>query len=160
MICIGIDPGLTGAIAVVSRQGLIALCDLPTMERSPGGFVKTQVNPAALAAMIREWLADHDKNEFEVMLEMAGAMPGQGLVSTLSIGMTAGIIEGVVATMGLRHHLTKPSDWKKAMKLNSDKEACRAAAQRLYPDAPIGLKKHHNRAEALLLAHYGFQKFH
>lgn len=160
MICIGIDPGLTGAIAVVGPRGLRALEDLPTMERSPGGFVKNQVNPAALAAMIREWLQEHDKNEFQVMLEMAGAMPGQGLVSTLSIGMTAGIIEGVIATLGLRHELTKPSQWKKAMKLTSDKEACRAAAQRLYPDAPIHLTKHHNRAEALLLAHYGFTLHH
>ncbi|WP_449369534.1 hypothetical protein [Thiomonas sp.] len=42
-----------------------------------------------------------------------------------------------------------------ALALSPDKEAARAMATRLFPAIDLLRKADHNRAEALLLAHYG-----
>ena len=50
--------------------------------------------------------------------------------------------------------LVEPSKWKRALHLNSDKEASRQLAIQLFPHAHerLVLKKHHQRAEAMLIA--------
>ena len=50
-----------------------------------------------------------------------------------------------------------PSEWKKLFGLKGGKEAktdSRAAALRLYPNAPVTRAKDHNRAEAVLIGHW------
>jgi hypothetical protein len=47
--------------------------------------------------------------------------------------------------------------WKRHFKLGSDKEFSRALAVRLYPSAPLNLKKHADRAEALLMARWFYE---
>jgi len=51
----------------------------------------------------------------------------------------------------------KPADWKRIMLLGRDKDDCRARAIELFPTllSQLQMKKHHNRAEAILLAEYG-----
>jgi hypothetical protein len=44
--------------------------------------------------------------------------------------------------------------WKKHFKLERDKELSRAMAVRLFPEAPLNLKKYSDRAEALLMARW------
>lgn len=174
MRVISIDLGLTGAIAAVDRNGLADLRDLPTMLKS-GGAVKSQVNAAALADLLLELISGHDKNEIMVILEGVRAMPSQGSASTFSLGHTAGICEGVVSTLRLPHKMIAPAMWKnhfgiraektekgdtsgKARAKEAAKEAARTMAQRLYPNAPLARKKDHNRAEAILIARYGYEK--
>lgn len=161
MIIAGIDIGLTGAIATLGHKSeLLGLDDMPVMQRGAGkAKVKNQVNPTELAALLHEHLKHHDKNEILVIIELVAAMPKQGVSTMLSLGHTAGIIEGVVATKGYPHRLVSPQAWKKAMKITANKEAGRAMAQRLYPQAVLNLMKHHNRAEAILLALYGQQTY-
>lgn len=157
-IIIGIDPGLTGAIAVLGSHGLIDMQDMPVMPRSAGGTVKQQVNAAALHTLLKEWTHDHDKNEFIVFFERVNAMPKQGSASTFSLGHTAGVIEGVVCAAGLAHEVITPQSWKKHFRLGKDKDAARALAQRHYPDASLARKKDHNRAESLLIARFGWEQ--
>lgn len=173
MIVVGIDPGLTGAVACIGHKAqMLHLQDIPVMERGSGGAtVKNQVNATALAELLREWLNPYDKNEILVVIEMAQSMPAavrtkgggikivQGGSSIFSTGHSAGMIEGVVGACHYQHRLVKPTEWKKVMRLTATKEQCRAYAQRLYPEAPLHLMKHHNRAEALLLARYGHQLY-
>jgi hypothetical protein len=52
-----------------------------------------------------------------------------------------------------------PGVWKRAFGLPSDKEAARAMGQRIFPGAPLGLKKHAGRAEALLIAKYHADRY-
>jgi len=47
-----------------------------------------------------------------------------------------------------------PAKWKKHFGLSSEKEQSRAMASKMFPEAALHLKKHHDRAEALLLARY------
>ena len=57
MIVIGIDVGLTGALAKIDHNGLQACHDMPTMIRGSGsGAVKNQIDPGALAKLFREMM--------------------------------------------------------------------------------------------------------
>lgn len=168
MIAIGIDPGLTGAIAAVNHRGLRAVHDMPTMTRAAGGFVKNQVNVAALCDILRSLTEDEEKQNVIVGIELPIAMPGQHAASTMVTGLTSGMIEGAVVARGYPHVLVTAAAWKKAMDLTlpkvktqtsaerkkASKELSRSRAQRLYPEAPLSSMLHHNRAEAILLARY------
>ena len=169
MRVIGIDPGLTGAMSLIDHRGLQGCHDMPTMIKGNGeGAVKNQVDPGALAEMFRAWMAGHDKNEFMVMIESQGPvrLPGNkilGGASAFSLAFTAGVIEGVVTALGLPRELVPPAVWKKALGLSAkgtDKKAvARAMASRYYPEADIHRVKDHNRAESILIARYGHERF-
>jgi crossover junction endodeoxyribonuclease RuvC len=55
--------------------------------------------------------------------------------------------------------LVTPGVWKRhAGLIGKEKDASRELAARLYPQATLNLKKHHGRADALLLARYGWDR--
>ena len=70
-------------------------------------------------------------------------------------GLGMGVWLGILAALALPHSRVRPQVWKKAFSLGKDKEAARLRAMQLFPGAELRLKKHHGRAEALLLARYG-----
>lgn len=146
---IAIDPGLSGAVAAITGAG-IYVTDMPIMAKGKGGGrVKTQINASELASILHGYSNGHT-----VVLERISSMPGQGVASMFSMGDTFGCIRGVCAALGMRVEVITPQSWKKHYKLPSDKEVCRAKAIELFPDLPLGRKKDHNRAEALLMAKY------
>jgi crossover junction endodeoxyribonuclease RuvC len=156
VIYIGIDPGLTGAIAT-NDDGYVY--DIPVVAR--GGVVKHEVDAGALAAMLRAIKIAAKATDDEgctAVLERTSAMPGQGVGSMFSMGDTRGVIRGVLAALEIPYVEVAPSAWKAKLGLTgADKEASRALAKKLYPEMALLLarKKDHNRAEALLLAYYG-----
>jgi crossover junction endodeoxyribonuclease RuvC len=150
---IGIDPGITGAIAILRDEALEVL-DIPTVRRNE----KTnQVDPRGLAAVFRAVLSAH--GPVHTIIEQVHSMPGQGVSSMFSMGMTCGIIEGVVSAMGIPYELVTPQIWKRSLGVGKEKDLARAMASRLYPQADLSLKKHHNRAEAILIARYAREKY-
>lgn len=167
---VGIDVGLTGAVALLDTQGkYMAVHDIPIMARGKAtGKVKNCINPAALAGMLVElftlasnhWRATKplitDVDVFCVF-EQVSAMPGQGVSSVFSLGDTFGCVRGVVACLEFQSKSISPVSWKKYFKIPSDKEVARALAINLFPKAPLSRKKDHNRAEALLIARYAWE---
>lgn len=168
IIVIGVDPGLTGALALMTHNGLQACRDIPIMLKgNGGGAVKNQIDPGALDELLRSWTSGHEKNEFMVEIESQGPvrLPGNkilGGASAFSLAYTAGVIEGVVAALRLPREFVAPAIWKKALGLTAkgpDKKAlARAMAARYYPEADFTLVKSHNRAEAALIARYGYER--
>lgn len=151
---IGIDPGITGAIAFI-HTNWSKVEDIPVMANGKGKTkVKNKVNGSALAEM----LTNYDLKTATVYLERVSSMPGQGVASMFSMGDTFGCIRGVCAALGLPIEIITPQSWKKHYGLGSDKEVVRAKAIELFPKAPLSRKKDHNRAEALLIAMYGFNQ--
>ena len=67
-----------------------------------------------------------------------------------------GVWLGIVAALSVPVEFVTPQCWKKYYNLGPDKEASRAAALQLFPSQAneLKLKKHHGRAEALLLAEF------
>ena len=154
MITIGIDPGLSGAIALLDHSGqYIAAHDMPTMAR---GEKKKQINPRVLRDTLQMLALAYERNETIVMIEHVNAMPGQGVTSMFNLGHSCGLIEGVVAAMGFSYELVTSQAWKKdAGLIGKDKDASRTLVTRLYPTAPVHLVKHDGRADAILIARFG-----
>lgn len=134
---LGIDPGATGAIAMVTP--MVEVWDMPA-------------TPHDLAALMKTF----DPATTRVYLERVHSMPNQGVASTFRFGVGFGVIQGVLAALGFAYILVEPSKWKPAMGLRgAGKAASRAKAQQLYPTADLRRVKDHGRAEALLIARFG-----
>jgi crossover junction endodeoxyribonuclease RuvC len=146
---LGIDPGLSGAVAVLGENlELLDVFDMPTMALSKG---KNCVNAAGLAAILRI-----DQHPATAYLEDVHAMPGQGVSGMFSFGRSLGVIEGVLATLGIPVVMVPPQTWKKRAGLQgAEKDKARTMAQRLYPGADLSRKKDIGRADAILIARYG-----
>ena len=151
---IGIDPGLTGALAHLSPAGIIRARDLPVLQTRKGG--KNTLDVHATVSLLH-YLADVSGPDLTVILEEVNSMPKQGVVSTFTFGRTFGQLEGVIVGLGLKLHMVRPAVWKKVMGVSADKDGARLAASRAFPEAADqwSRKKDHGRAEAALLALYG-----
>jgi crossover junction endodeoxyribonuclease RuvC len=154
MITVGIDPGLDGAIAFLSDGAFLAVEDMPFIIKGTG-TVKREVDPAGLIRLLREHVPADDK--CAAALERVNAMPGQGVSSVFSLGDSFGCARSTLAACSYEMHVVTPVTWKKHFKLTSDKDLSRALAVKLFPNAPIHLKKHTDRAEALLMARWLFE---
>jgi crossover junction endodeoxyribonuclease RuvC len=148
---LGVDPGLSGAVAAVDARGHVHLLeDLPTVTRG-NGRVKRELDAAGLAHLLRPIAADIKV----AVVEQVGSMPGQGVASVFSLGHSAGVIVGVISALQVPLQLVTPATWKKAMGLGRDKAMSRTVASRMYPSTNLSRVKDHGLAEALLLARYG-----
>ena len=105
----GIDPGLSGAIAILQKKKVLNLFDMPVM--AEGKKNKKQLNSAQLVNIIRENSIGDD--EIAVVVEQVNAMPGQGVTSMFNFGQTFGAIKGVCAALNLPIFFVRPSKWKK-----------------------------------------------
>ena len=81
MKIIGIDPGLSGAIAILEDNKVLGIYDIPVM--SEGKKNKRQLNSAQLVKIIRENINPEDENV--VVVEQVNAMPGQGVTSMFNL---------------------------------------------------------------------------
>lgn len=151
-VTVGIDPGLSGAIAFVPADWPAWVEDMPVMAHSKSGFVKNAVDCRAIARLLEPFAINGGARVF---MERVNAFPGQGVGSMFSLGMSFWGVAGVVSALGIPLHLVNPADWKGHFRLNKDKELARALATRYYPDVVLTRKKDHGRAEALLIARYG-----
>jgi crossover junction endodeoxyribonuclease RuvC len=149
---IGIDPGLSGAVAVLTADGTLeALYDTPTLTLATSRGRRQEYDVPGLVAL----LGPYRGAQVHVAIEEAQAMPGQGVRSMFTCGVGFGVWLGVLAALQLPHSRVRPFVWKRALGLSKDKEQARLRAQQLFPQADLRLRKHHGRAEALLLARYG-----
>lgn len=146
MKIIGIDPGKTGAIAIIHGSTALDLADMPLAGKD--------LNRALIIAT----LAEHDDAALAIV-EHTQAMPAIPRSTAHSLGMSEGIILGALAALAIPTQSVRASTWKKALAVPADKDEARAAAIRLFPSVAdqLSRKKDDGRAEALLLAHYGLR---
>jgi hypothetical protein len=116
---------------------------------------KRRADGHALAQLLRRFIPAGESAI--VVVEAVRAMGGQNnaVQTQFSLGRTLGAIDGVLDVLRLVPAMVEPQAWKRFYGLKSDKSASLDTARALYPDAPLKLAKHHNRAEALLIAHFG-----
>lgn len=146
---LGIDPGCSGALVLVTEQGgYIDHLAMPTIKVG----TKSRVNGAAVAAWVRQYGITH------AYLEQVGAMQGQGTASMFTFGHAAGVAEGLLQGLNIPYTLVTPQAWKKSAGLiGSDKDAARSRAIQLYPElrALDAKAKGQAIADALLIARFG-----
>ena len=95
-----------------------------------------------------------DKQDIEVVVEAVHAMPKQGVSSMFKFGMAYGAAISLAQRFNVQVNGVAPRVWKKALKLDSDKDLSLSMARDLWPNAPLARKKDNGRAEALLMAHW------
>ena len=153
MKIIGIDPGLSGAIAILENNKVLNLFDMPVM--SEGKKNKKQLNSSHLVNIIKENIAQNE--EIAVVVEQVNAMPGQGVTSMFNFGQTFGAIKGLCAALELPIYFVRPSKWKKHFELiKSSKDASRTKVIEMYPKLSNQLtkKKDVNKSDAILIARF------
>ncbi len=149
MKVLGVDPGLNGALATWDGKHL-HVADVPKVKARGRG---NEINLPALVDIIRE-LAPFDV----AYIERNSVRPEEGISSAQKNGIVVGILLGCASMCCRKINRPTPQSWKKVMRLTKDKEYSRTRAIEEFPDYHhfFALKKHHDRAEAALLALHGY----
>lgn len=137
MNVLGVDPGQSGALAVVGDGRL-------WVEKMPETLQDLWVS-------IQGWAKDVDV----AYLENVHTMPGQGVASSGKFMRQVGNLEAFLTAAGIPFERVTPTTWQKALGCLSkgDKNVTKRRAQELYPT----IKVTHALADALLLATYGYR---
>ena len=147
-IYIGIDPGKTGAIAII-YPGKIKIIDFEN-------FVKTNIFDTNYHPL---------RSVINAVIEKVSSSPQQGVCSAFSFGQNYGFWQGILYALDISYELISPQKWQKEIfdskKEDDRKEMSRQMARRLFPQLNEHLKrkKDHNRADALLIAEYCRRKY-
>ncbi len=132
---IGIDPGQSGGISLLSDAGTADAWKMPETE-------------ADAAEVLRELSECAD---FCVcFIEAVHSMPKQGVASSFTFGRSYGFLRGLMVALKIPFEEISPQKWQKEMECRTkgDKNVSKAKAQQLWPQ----LKITHATAYALLIA--------
>lgn len=153
MKILGIDPGLSGAIALYSQEEKLTW-EMPTFEITKGGKKRRKIDIYTLKDYLRQAAPDH------VYIEQVSAQPGNGATHAFTYGFGAGSIETCVALCGYPFTYVLPQVWKKKLSVPKDKSEARQRASQLVPDMAHcwSLKRQDGVAEAMLIALYGYNE--
>ena len=168
MIVVGVDPGITGALAFIDSRGTAVVEDIPTIAVPGGGMVKRRVDGYGMAKIVRAHCPIGES--VLVVCEAVHAMPGNAMQTQGSLLRSLGAIEAVFDVLRLSPRMVSPQSWQAAFGLKGKKTEKRergelpaaiVIARKLYPMLcdRLELVKRHNRAEACLIAAFGQERF-
>jgi crossover junction endodeoxyribonuclease RuvC len=150
MIALGIDIGVTGAIAIIDGDELLAVHDMPCLKDGPAK--RRSINAPLLCEIVFE------SHAARAYVELVGPRPGEGAVGAFAFGRSRGLIEGVLAAACIPVSFLTPPQWKRLVGIapgkNGSKDAARSQAIRRWPAkaAMFARVKDDGRAEAALIA--------
>lgn len=151
---LGVDPGVTGAIAAVDEHGNILMAQkIPTLLVTK---TRRELHISAIRRTIDEIACDTLVTF--AALERVSAMPKQGVVSMFRFGNALGVMQGLLSGMEISFISPTPKKWMREMVTDVEgvdgKARSVLAASRIWPEMDFSKKSSHNIADALLLAEY------
>ncbi len=166
MIYIGIDPGLSGGIAILNHpegfQGSLRVFKMPPTEADLVGTLRPFA--PGWQPMAEEHRGKDDEGTAHwtsgdtvmVWVEKVGAMPTDGRASLAKFMTNYGLIRGILATLGIRREFVRPVDWQRIAGIKRKpkekrtpwKNRLKQRAQELFPGAKFTLAT----ADAALIA--------
>lgn len=150
MKILGIDPGLSGALAFLAPDGALTLHDMPTLTAGK----RREIDEIELARII-----DAAGPIERVFLELVGVRPGEGAVGAFTFGRGYGVIRGILRAAFIPIIDAPPAKWQRdlGIKAGAGKDASRALAKELFQrDAGLFARvKDDGRADAALIAAWG-----
>lgn len=158
MRIVGIDPGLSGALALVQDGNtLLEVIPMPRMNVAFGkrgtlkGRSRVWVNAQGIDDALAAWKPDH------VYIEQQHPVSYQGLTSTFSTAFNYGVLCGCLVSQRIPHTIVHARVWKPACGLEGAQkyDSVKRAAQ-LWPERDWVLSKD-GPAEAALLGYYGYK---
>lgn len=147
----GIDPGLTGALAVLDfEQFLLHIWDTPTVITKVGDKQRKRCDPAAFADAMAYFPIDY------ATIENVQSLPSDGHVGAFTFGKVTGITIGIAAGLDIPLASVAPAKWKMQMQVPADKKAAKIRASQLFPQCTAAWSREmdHGRAEAAIIALY------
>jgi len=147
----GIDPGLDGAIAVLGDGRLqVSSADIYDAPSAKIGN-KSDFMVADMVNILQRY-----PGEVLAAIERVHSMPKQGVASSFNFGRGVGYWIGILAALKIPYEEVTPQRWQADMLngIQKTKDASRLRAMQLFPQLAdkLNLKKHHGRADALLIA--------
>lgn len=156
MTCvIGIDPGLSGGVAIydVATKQLVEVRPIPVIVEQHGRYKSSRIDRYALASQLAEAIEAHEVSL--VLIEQVQSSPQMGVASSFKFGQGFGEVCMAAEIYAPRVEFVSPQRWKARMLLNSDKKNSLAAARKLWGKEPwFPKEKHEGLAEAALIALY------
>ena len=151
MIYLGIDPGMSGAIAYLGEiRGSMVWTTPGEMAAIVASLVEAEVSGLAQRRVLpgRPCFA---------AIEAVHAFPKQGLSSTFKFGENFGEWKGILYSHGIPFDTVTPAKWQRELGCLSrgNKKRLREKAEALFPDLDVNAKT----ADALLLAEYCRRKY-
>jgi len=166
---IGIDPGISGGIAVYDPSSPLRNTEVYKMPETPVDMLD----------LFKKIVQQNAANEVIAYQELVHGMPGQGGAAMFSFGEIYGILRCALAANLIRTEVVSPQRWMKALGIgtresikdrdNKDKATIarelaqakkewkaklKAKAQQLYPNITVTLWN----ADALLILDYGMKQ--
>ncbi len=157
------DVGKDGAIVVFRDEKPIEKTMMPT--------VGNQIDLTS----IRDILSKYDCQHIHVVIEDVHAIFGASAKSTFNFGWSLGVLEGMLAGMGIPYTKVSPKVWQKEMwqgvspvyksgKTIDTKATSLIAAKRLFPNEDLRKSEratlaHDGIVDALLMGEYCRRKF-
>ena len=106
MIYIGIDPGQSGAVAIIENSN-VSVFDAPMKKVEKTG--KKDYDIAAMAAILHPYYG----KPVTIIIEAVFSMTQQGVSSVFNFGRGKGLWEGIAWAYGFNVHMVTPQKWKK-----------------------------------------------
>lgn len=157
MLVIGIDPGLSGAIAVLGDFEQVM--KLPVVDKDID------------ISKVTDWLIDLTRkdNYTLAVIEKVGAMSKngmkQGVTSMFRFGHATGEVTGMIKTLGIPLMRATPQQWKKVVLAGTskDKDAAIAYVRMRYPElsllpTPRSRVPDNGMADAVCIAEYALTR--
>lgn len=144
MIFLGIDPGLSGGVAALTKSGMWV-----TAQKMPA----TERDLLELLQEVRRDAAGYGTDQIRATLEFVRSSPQMGVASAFKFGAGYGGLRMALAASAIPFDEVTPQKWQVAMRCRSggDKNVTKRRAQELFPGGAVT----HAIADALLLAEYG-----
>ena len=126
-LLIGVDPGLSGGVAIIS---------LATRELLSGWTFTSSDGMLNVPDLLTRLDELHPLKVRQVVVEQVGSMPRQGVSSTFTFGRAYGTVEGVIQSYRWPIAHITPAQWKRKLGMpKDDKDGPRQWAQRQWPNA-------------------------
>ena len=161
---LGVDPGLSGAIAIIIDQPPYST----KIKILPTPVAGKEIDVQAIIDFINLWLPDDPlfgRVNTVAYIEKVGAFPGQGVSSMFKFGFTTGVMHGIIRTLGIPLYTVTPQAWKKEILSGTDKskQAAIDYCLRAYPDVKLFRTERSKTyddglADALCIAEYAKKK--
>ena len=167
---LGVDPGVTGALALIDTAGprFIACLDMPVMQF--GTRTRVCVDARAIGDWLTETKIESDAypdviviEHQQPILDERRGMPRVGLMQANMLGNMFGSILTALAPLGISFHFSVPGQWKKTAGLTrTDKEAALMKARQVFgivPELSHGRGNGGTKVQAIARADAGLVAF-
>lgn len=149
---LGVDVGVTGALAWLDTTGELVIEDMPAVEHfTAAGGKRRHVNPDRLIELLSSRHADR------AYIEKQWGQKGDGAIQAFGLGYAYGCLQTALGAALIVREPVASMTWRRWLKVPQGKAGGLHRARELFPAYGHYFKreKDHGRADAALIALWG-----